>query len=165
MADTSRKPGAAEKKANRRGAARLAAVQALYQMDLAATPLHDILAEFESHWLGREVEGAEYLPAEAAYFRDVVRGVVDEQRRLDPMIDAVLAKGWPLKRIETVLRAILRAGAYELDRKKDLPARVVVSEYADIAHAFVEPDETGMINAVLDQLARQLRAGEFEAGS
>ena len=153
------------RRANRRGAARLAAVQALYQMDLAATPLHDILAEFESHWLGREVEGAEYLPAEAAYFRDVVRGVVDEQRRLDPMIDAVLAKGWPLKRIETVLRAILRAGAYELDRKKDVPARVVVSEYADIAHAFVEPDETGMINAVLDQLARQLRAGEFEAGS
>jgi N utilization substance protein B len=152
------------RRANRRGAARLAAVQALYQMDLAATPLHDILAEFESHWLGREVEGAEYLPAEAAYFRDVVRGVVDEQRRLDPMIDAVLAKGWPLKRIETVLRAILRAGAYELDRKTDVPARVVVSEYADIAHAFVEPDETGMVNAVLDQLARQLRAGEFAGG-
>jgi transcription antitermination protein NusB len=145
-----------------RGAARLAAVQALYQMDLAATPLHDILAEFESHWLGREVEGDEYLPAEAAYFRDVVGGVVAEQRKLDPMIDAVLAKGWPLKRIETVLRAILRAGAYELNVKRDVPARVVISEYADIAHAFVEPDETGMVNAVLDQLARQLRAGEFE---
>jgi transcription antitermination protein NusB len=151
------------RRANRRGAARLAAVQALYQMDLAATPLHDILAEFESHWIGREVEGEEYLPAEAAHFRDVVRGVVADQRKLDPMIDAILSKGWPLKRIETVLRAILRAGAYELDRKPDVPARVVVSEYADIAHAFVEPDETGMINAVLDQLARQLRAGEFDA--
>ena len=151
------------RRANRRGAARLAAVQALYQMDLAATPLHDILAEFESHWIGREVEGEEYLPAEAAHFRDVVRGVVADQRKLDPMIDAVLAKGWPLKRIETVLRAILRAGAYELDCKPDVPARVVVSEYADIANAFVEPDETGMINAVLDQLARQLRAGEFDA--
>jgi transcription antitermination protein NusB len=148
-------------RANRRGAARLAAVQALYQMDVAETPLHDILAEFESHWLGREVEGDEYLPAEAAHFRDVVGGVVTEQRKLDPMIDAALQKGWPLKRIETVLRAILRAGAYELDCKPDVPARVVVSEYVDVAHAFVDEDETGMINAVLDQLARQLRAAEF----
>jgi N utilization substance protein B len=153
------------RRANRRGAARLAAVQALYQMDVAATPLHDILAEFESHWLGREVEGDEYLPAEAAHFRDVVGGVVAEQRKLDPMIDAALQKGWPLKRIETVLRAILRAGAYELDCKPDVPARVVVSEYVDVAHAFVDEDETGMINAVLDQLARQLRAGEFAAGA
>jgi N utilization substance protein B len=153
------------RRANRRGAARLAAVQALYQMDLAATPLNAILAEFESHWLGREVEGEEYLPAEAAFFRDVVGGVVAEQRRLDPMIDAVLAKGWPLKRIETVLRAVLRAGAYDFDRKRDVPARVVVSEYVDVAHAFVERDETGMINAVLDQLARQLRADEFDAAT
>jgi N utilization substance protein B len=153
------------RRANRRGAARLAAVQALYQMDLAATPLNDILGQFEAFWIGREVEGEEYLPAEAAYFRDVVKGVVDEQRRLDPMIDAVLSKGWPLVRIETVLRAILRAGAYELDKKADVPARVVVSEYADIAHAFVENDETGMVNAVLDQLARQLRAGEFNAAA
>ena len=151
------------RRANRRGAARLAAVQALYQMDLAATPLHDILAQFESHWIGREVEGEQYLPVEAAYFRDVVGGVVAEQRRLDPMIDAALARGWPLKRIETVLRAILRAGAYELDRKHDVPARVVVSEYVDVAHAFVDREETGMVNAVLDQLARQLRAGEFGA--
>jgi len=150
------------RRANRRGSARLAAVQALYQMDLAGTALHDILAEFERHWIGREVEGETYLPAEAAFFRDLVGGVVAEQRRLDPMIDAALARGWPLKRIETVLRAILRAGAYELDRKLDVPARVVVSEYVDIAHAFVDRDETGMVNAVLDQLARQLRAGEFQ---
>jgi transcription antitermination protein NusB len=149
-------------RANKRGAARLAAVQALYQMDLAATPLNDILGEFEAHWIGQEVEGEKYLPAEANFFRDVVKGVVAEQRRLDPMIDAVLSKGWPLVRIETVLRAILRAGAYELDRKPEVPARVVVSEYADIAHAFVERDETGLVNAVLDQLARQLRASEFE---
>jgi N utilization substance protein B len=153
------------RRANRRGAARLAAVQALYQMDLASTPLNEIMAEFEVHWLGREVEGDEYLPAEAAHFRDIVGGVVADQRRLDPMIDAALSKGWPLKRIETVLRAILRAGAYELDRKPDVPARVVVSEYVDVAQAFVDEDETGMINAVLDQLARQLRAGEFAAGA
>jgi N utilization substance protein B len=78
------------------------------------------------------------------------------------MIDAALASGWPLKRIETVLRAILRAGVYELDCKHDVPARVVVSEYVDVASAFVDRDETGMVNAVLEQLARQLRAGEFE---
>jgi transcription antitermination protein NusB len=157
-------PGAGrkdERKANRRGAARLAAVQALYQMDIAGTGLNDILAEFESHWIGREVEGAQYLPAEAAFFRDVVSGVVREQRRLDPMVDQVLAEGWPLKRIEAILRAVLRAGAYELGHRSDVPARVVVSEYVDVANAFVDKDETGMVNAVLDQIARQFRAGEF----
>jgi N utilization substance protein B len=153
-----------DKKANRRGAARLAAVQALYQMDLAGTGIAEILAQFESHWIGREVEGAQYLPAEAAFFRDIVGGVVREQLRLDPIIDDALSKGWPLKRIETVLRAVLRAGAYELDHRRDVPARVIVSEYVDVAHAFVEGDETGMINAVLDQLARQMRATEFARG-
>ncbi len=151
-----------DRKANRRGAARLAAVQALYQMDIAGTGLNDILAEFESHWIGREVEGAQYLPAEAAFFRDVVSGVVREQRKLDPLIDDALARGWPLKRIEAIMRAVLRAGAYELDHRSDVPARVVVAEYVDVAHAFVDRDETGMVNAVLDQLARQLRAGEFK---
>ena len=157
-------PGAGrkdERKANRRGAARLAAVQALYQMDIAGTGLNDILAEFESHWIGREVEGAQYLPAEAAFFRDVVSGVVREQRRLDPLVDQVLAQGWPLKRIEAILRAVLRAGAYELGHRSDVPARVVVSEYVDVANAFVDKDETGMVNAVLDQIARQFRAAEF----
>jgi N utilization substance protein B len=149
------------RKANKRGAARLAAVQALYQMDLAGTGVNDILAEFESHWMGRELEGAQYLPAEAAFFRDIVTGVVREQRVLDPLIDTALAESWPLKRIETVLRAVLRAGAYELDHRRDIPARVVVSEYADVAAAFVERDETGMVNAVLDQLARKFRAAEF----
>jgi N utilization substance protein B len=151
-----------ERKANRRGAARLAAVQALYQMDIASTGVNDILAEFESHWIGREVEGNQYLPAEAAFFRDVVGGVVREQRKLDPLIDAALARTWPLKRLETILRAVLRAGAYELDQRRDVPARVVVSEYVDVANAFVDREETGMVNAVLDQLARQLRGAEFE---
>ncbi|MGB7258402.1 MAG: transcription antitermination factor NusB [Pseudolabrys sp.] len=154
-------PAKDERKANRRGAARLAAVQALYQMDLAGTGLNEILAEFESHWIGREVEGEQYLPAEAAFFRDIVSGVVREQRALDPRIDEALQKSWPLKRIEAILRAVLRAGAYELGHRTDVPARVVVSEYADVAAAFVERDETGMINAVLDQLARQIRANEF----
>jgi transcription antitermination protein NusB len=151
----------AERKANRRGAARLAAVQALYQMDIAGAGINDIFAEFESHWLGGEVEGEKYLPAEAAFFRDVVSGVVRDQAKLDPLIDDALSKGWPLKRIDAILRAVLRAGAYELEHRKDVPGRVVVSEYVDVANAFVEAEETGMVNAVLDQIARQFRADEF----
>ena len=150
------------RKANKRGAARLAAVQALYQMDLAGTGLNDIVSEFERHWLGGEIEGAQYRPAEAAFFRDIVGGVVREQTSLDRRIDAALQRGWPLKRIETVLRAVLSAGAYELASRRDVPARVVMSEYVDVASAFVDPDETGMVNAVLDQLAHQLRAEEFD---
>ena len=152
---------ASERKANRRGAARLAAVQALYQMDIAGTGINDILAEFESHWMGQEVEGNQYLPAEAAFFREVVGGVVREQRNLDPLIDAALVQSWPLKRIEAILRAVLRAGAFELGHRRDVPARVVVAEYVDVANAFVEREETGMVNAVLDALARGLRGREF----
>jgi N utilization substance protein B len=153
-----------DRKANRRGAARLAAVQALYQMDIAGAGINDIFAEFESHWLGNEVEGDKYLPVEAAFFRDVVAGVVRDQAKLDPLIDEALSKGWPLKRIDAILRAVLRAGSYELEHRKDVPGRVVVSEYVDVAHAFVEAEETGMVNAVLDQIARQFRAGEFARG-
>lgn len=157
-------PKPAEGKANRRGAARLAAVQALYQMDIAGAGINDIFAEFESHWLGNEVEGDEYLPAEAAFFRDVVSGVVRDQGKIDPILDEVLTRDWPLKRIEAILRATLRAGAYELGHRKDVPARVVIKEYVDVAHAFVEADEAGMVNAVLDQIARQFRADEFAKG-
>ena len=165
MAEGKKKPAAgADKKANRRGAARLAAVQALYQMDIAGSGINDIFAEFESHWLGGEVEGEKYLPAEAAFFRDIVAGVVRDQARLDPMIDEALSKGWPLKRIDAILRAVLRAGSYELEHRMDVPGRVVVSEYVDVANAFVEREETGMVNAVLDQIARHFRSDEFSRG-
>jgi N utilization substance protein B len=161
MAAPAAPPGRGPRKANQRGAARLAAVQALYQMDVAGTGLNDILAEFESHWIGQEVEGEQYLPAEQAFFRDIVGGVLREQKVLDPLIDAAIARDWPLKRIEAVMRAVLRAGAYELAHRKDVPGRVIISEYADVAAAFVERDEIGMINAVLDRLGRQSRASEF----
>jgi transcription antitermination protein NusB len=163
MPDGKKKP-ASEKKANRRGAARLAAVQALYQMDIAGAGINDVFAEFESHWIGNEVEGEKYLPAEAAFFRDVVSGVVRDQARLDPLIDDALSRGWPLKRIDAILRAVLRAGAYELEHRKDIPGRVVVSEYVDVANAFVDGEETGMVNAVLDQIGRQFRLDEFGRG-
>jgi N utilization substance protein B len=170
MAETkkaaTKKPAAkpAEKKANKRGAARLAAVQALYQMDIGGAGINDIFAEFESHWLGHEVEGDQYLPAEEAFFRDVVAGVLRDQNKLDPLIDDALSKGWPLARIEAILRAVMRAGSYELEHRMDIPARVIISEYVDVAHAFVEGDETGMVNAVLDQIARQFRPDEFTKG-
>jgi len=159
-----KKKQAGDKKANRRGAARLAAVQALYQMDIAGAGINDVFAEFESHWIGGEVEGEKYLPAEAAFFRDVVSGVVRDQARLDPLIDDALSRGWPLKRSDAILRAVLRAGAYELEHRKDIPGRVVVSEYVDVANAFVDREETGMVNAVLDQIGRQFRADEFGRG-
>ncbi|HXI07502.1 MAG: transcription antitermination factor NusB [Bradyrhizobium sp.] len=165
MADGKNKAAKAPgRKANRRGAARLAAVQALYQMDISGAGINDVFAEFESHWIGNEVEGEKYLPAEAAFFRDVVSGVVRDQARLDPLIDDALAKGWPLKRIDAILRAVLRAGSYELEHRRDVPGKVVVSEYVDVAHAFVEKDETGMVNAVLDQIGRQFRTDEFSRG-
>lgn len=147
--------------ANQRGAARLAAVQALYQMDLSGATLNEVIAEFEAYRLGKEVDGDQYRNADAAFFRDIVTGVVNEQMTLDPAIDRTLAKGWPLTRIDTTLRAILRSGAFELARRTDVPSRVVISEYVDVAKAFFDDDAPGVVNAVLDALAHELRAGEF----
>jgi transcription antitermination protein NusB len=150
-------------KAERRSAARLAASQALYQMEVAGSGLSDILAEFESHWIGREVEGEQYNPAEIAFFRDIVSGVQKDQHAIDRALDDALSVGWPLRRVEALMRAILRAAFYELKSRRDVPARAVIAEYVDVSAAFFGKDECGMINAVLDTLARQTRAGEFEA--
>ena len=144
-----------------RSAARLAASQALYQMEVAQKGLSDILAEFEAHWIGREIEGDAYNPAEVAFFRDVVSGVLRDQTPIDRGLDETLAKSWPLRRIEALMRAILRAAFYELRSRPDVPARVVVTEYVDIAAAFFGPEESGMINAVLDAVAHQVRPAEF----
>ena len=145
----------------RKSAARLNAVQALYQMDLAATPLSEILAQFESHWIGQEIEGDEIASADLTLFRDIVGGVVREQRAVDNLLDAALVHGWPLKRIEAVLRATLRAGTYELSERPDVPARVVIAEYVNVAAAFLDREETGMVNAVLDGIAREKRPADF----
>ena len=148
-------------KAGRRAAARLAAVQALYQMEVAGKGVSDILTEFEAHWIGKEVEGDQYNDAEIEFFRDIVAGVQKEQFAIDKTIDAALAAGWPLKRIEALMRAILRAAYYELRSRADVPARVAIVEYVDVAGAFYGREESGMINAVLDSLARQTRPKEF----
>ncbi len=145
----------------RRAAARLAAVQALYQMDVAKKGINEILAEFESHWIGQEVEGDQYNPAEIAFFRNILEGVLAEQGEVDVLVDRALQQGWPLRRVEAVLRAILRAGAYELISRKDVPARVAITEYTDIAGAFFGGEEVGMVNGVLDSLARRLRPDEL----
>ena len=145
-----------------RSAARLAASQALYQMEVADSGLADILAEFESHWIGREVEGEQYNPAEIAFFREVVTGVLNDQRAIDRTLDETLSAGWPLRRVEALMRAILRAALFELKQRPDVPARTVITEYVDVAAAFFGKEESGMINAVLDGLARQTRAKEFE---
>ena len=149
--------------ANQRGAARLAAVQALYQMDIAGATLPEILAEFETYRLGKEVDGTQYRDADAAFFRDIVSGVVRDQGDLDPAIHASLTPDWPLARIDATLRAILRSGAYELASRADVPAKVVISEYVDVAKAFFDADVAGMVNGVLDGLARTMRPAELAA--
>jgi N utilization substance protein B len=150
-------------KGEKRSAARLGAVQALYQMDLTGAGVADVFAEFESHWLGKEVEGESYKPAEAAFFRAIVSGVIEHQRPLDQIVDKTLAAGWPLRRIEAILRAVLRAGAFELLHRRDIPAKVIISEYADVASAFFDRDEVGLANAVLDTIARGERGDELKA--
>ncbi|HEV7291914.1 transcription antitermination factor NusB [Devosia sp. RR2S18] len=140
--------------ANQRGAARLAAVQALYQMDVGRATLEDTLAQFGSFHLGREIEGEQYLPADADFFRQIVSGVAKHQLAIDPAVDQALAANWPMERVDATLRAILRAAGFELLRRKDIPARVVITEYVDVARAFYEDDASGLVNATLDSLAR-----------
>jgi N utilization substance protein B len=130
-------------------------------MELSGAPLPDIIAEFETHRLGKEVDGEQYREADAAFFRDIVGGVVADQRTLDPAIDAALTSHWPLQRVDATLRAILRSGAFELAHRQDVPGRVVISEYVDVAKAFFEGEVPAMVNAVLDALARSLRPAEF----
>jgi N utilization substance protein B len=148
-------------KRDMRSAARLAGVQALYEMEMSGKSVVESVAEFEAHWMGREVDDVAFKPAEEGFFRDLVGGVVQDQVLIDRKIDGALQTGWPLRRIEAVLRAILRAGCYELLRRRDVPAKVVISEYVDVTHAFYEGEEPGLVNAVLDVLARDLRGDEL----
>jgi N utilization substance protein B len=145
------------KPANQRGAARLAAVQALYQMDIGGTGVLEVVAEYEAHRLGQELDGETYLKADASWFRSIVAGVVREQTRLDPLIGSALQDDWALSRLDSTVRAILRAGTFELIDRKDVPVPVIVTEYVEIAHAFFEEDEPKLVNAVLDRIAKQVR--------
>jgi N utilization substance protein B len=144
-----------------RSAARLAAVQALYQMELAQTDVADVIAEFGKLRFGPEAEDPTLRDTDRDLFAAIVRGVVRRQREIDPVIDEQLAEGWRLNRIDSILRATLRAGVLELLERSDVPARVVITEYVNVAHAFHAEEEPRVVNAVLDKLARRLRAAEF----
>lgn len=145
------------KSANQRGAARLAAVQALYQMDVGGTGVLEVVAEYEAHRLGQELDGETYLKADASWFRSIVSGVVRDQTKIDPIIRSALQNDWPLSRLDSTLRAILRAGTFEILERKDVPVPVIVTEYVEIARAFFEDEEPKLVNAVLDRIARQIR--------
>jgi N utilization substance protein B len=149
--------------ANKRGAARLAAVQALYQMDVSGGGLAATVAEYENHRLGKEVDGDQYVAADPAWFRVVTAGVVAEQQNIDPAIQAALPPEWPLARLDMLLLAVLRAAVFELMRRRDVPAKVVVNEYLDVARAFFGDEETGLINRTLDRIARVERPQELPA--
>ncbi|KAA3519984.1 transcription antitermination factor NusB [Agrobacterium vitis] len=146
------------KTANQRGAARLAAVQALYQMDIGGTGVLEVVAEYETHRLGQEIDGETYLKADASWFRSIVAGVVRDQTKIDPLIRQALQDDWSLARVDSTVRAILRAGTFELLERKDVPIAVIVTEYVEIAHAFFQEDEPKLVNAVLDRIAKQVRA-------
>ncbi len=140
-----------------RSAARLAAVQALYQQEMEGTPLPRLLKEFHDHRLGATIEDERYYDAERDFFDDIVSGADTRRAELDALIAARLAEGWTLERLDRPMRAILRAGAYELIARPDVPHASVISEYVDVAHAFYDKRETGFVNGLLDAIARVAR--------
>lgn len=156
-----------------RSLARMAAVQALYQMDLAGADVADVIDEFERLRFnarksvyeeanaGGDVENS-LRGADPVFFAEILRGVVRRQRDIDPMVDQQLASGWRLKRVDSILRAILRAGVFELVERPDVPARATLNEYINVAHAFFDGDEPRVVNGVLDALARKLRPSDFD---
>jgi len=146
-----------------RSAARLAAVQGLYQMDLAATDIADVIAQFATRF-GADGEGGAPDVADRLFFAELLRGVVRRQLEIDPLVDARLAGGWRLNRLDSILRAILRSGAFELMERRDIPAKVIISEYVDVAKAFFTGEEPKVVNGVLDKLAREQRPNEVGGG-
>jgi transcription antitermination protein NusB len=145
-----------------RTAARVAAVQALYQMDLAGTDLNDVIEEFLRVRFSEPGSGETIDGADRIFFADVLRAVLRRQRDIDPMIDEQLAIGWRLVRVDAILRAVLRAGVAELLDRADVPARVVINEYINVARFFFSEDEPRVVNGVLDKIAHAVRPKEFE---
>ena len=140
-----------------RSAARLAAVQALYQQDMENTDLRVLLHEFHQHRLGATIEDVEYADAEVDFFDDLVIGVDARRAEIDGLIAAKLATGWTLERLDKPMRQILRAGTYELLARADVPVGSVISEYVDVAHAFYDKRETAFVNGLLDAVAKDAR--------
>jgi N utilization substance protein B len=153
-------------RAQRRGAARIAAVQALYQIELTGASPDRVLREFVAHRIEpqpKDEAGAEEAIGETdrELFAAIVRGACEKRAELDEMVGSALAVGWSLERMDRVLRALLRAGAYELFARAETPARVAITEYVGVANAFYQGREPGFVNGVLDKLARALRPEEM----
>jgi transcription antitermination protein NusB len=140
-----------------RSAARLAAVQALYQHEMEGTPIPRLLHEFHEHRLGAVIEDEQYHHAERDFFDDIVTGADARRSEIDGLIAGRLAEGWTLERLDRPMRAILRAGAYELIARPDVPVASVISEYVDVAHAFYDKRESGFVNGLLDAIAKGAR--------
>jgi len=146
-----------ETRSRSRSAARLAAVQALYQQEMEGTPVARLLHEFHEHRLGATIEDARYHEAEQDFFDDIVTGADARRAEIDQLISQRLAEGWSLERLDRPMRAILRAGAYELIARPDVPVGSVISEYVDVAHAFYNKRESGFVNGLLDAVAKEAR--------
>jgi N utilization substance protein B len=149
--------------------ARLAAVQALYQIEIngiepTGAHVDAVVREFVKHRLGQEIDGEQYAEVDRDLFVDILKGAAARRRDIDGMISSALTEDWPLERLEAILRAILRAGVYELMVRHDVPPRVTLSEYVDIAHAFFSGKEPALVNGVLDRLARVLRQEDLGRG-
>ena len=145
------------KRSQSRSAARLAAVQALYQQEMEGTPVAQLLHEFHHHRLGATIDEVEYAEAEVDFFDDVVKGADARRDEIDALIAGRLAEGWSLARLDKPMKAILRAGAYELAARADVPTASVISEYVDVAKAFYDQRETGFVNGLLDAIAKEVR--------
>lgn len=150
-------PNSAKARLPARSAARLAAVQALYQFEMEATPLAALLDEFHVHRLGAEIEDEQYLEADAPFFDDVVRGVAARRAEIDGLLADRLAQGWSITRLDRTMLQILRAGAYELLARPDISVGIVINEYLDVAHAFFDDREAKFVNGLLDAIARDVR--------
>ena len=140
-----------------RSAARLAAVQALYQYEMERTPEAMLLDEFHRHRLGAEIDDDQYAEAEVAFFDDVVKGVLARRDEIDSLLEQRLQQGWKLERLDRTMLQILRAGAYELLARADVPTAAAISQYVDVAHAFFEPREAKFVNGMLDGVAKAVR--------
>jgi transcription antitermination protein NusB len=145
-------------KVNPRSTARLAAVQALYQMEMTGGSSAWVITEFRHHRLGRDIDGEIYAKADETLFVDIVDGVDHQRARIDTTIEAHLSDGWTLPRIDSTLRQLLRAASYELLVRLNTPTAVIINEYVEVANAFVERNEAGFINGVLDRLAKTVRS-------
>ncbi|MGL3819613.1 transcription antitermination factor NusB [Sphingopyxis sp. R3-92] len=146
-----------KKRSQSRSAARLAAVQALYQHEMEATPIAKLIHEFHQHRIGATIEDDEYADADTEFFDDLVKGTLARLDEIDVAIVSRLASGWSMDRLDRTMKAILRAGSYELLARSDVPIGAVVSEYVDVAKAFFDAREAGFANGLLDAIGKDVR--------